>query len=232
LQPGEILGVAGLEGQGQRALFRMLAGLDPVRSGDILVEGKATTLRSPRAALRAGSGIAYLPEERKTEGILAGLTAASNIVLPIMSQVAMAALISDRTERNAALPAATRVDMVPRYLSFAIGDLSGGNQQKALIARTLATGAKTLLLFDPTRGVDVGTKQSIYAAIRAFADAGGAVLFYSSELPEIVQLADRCMVLYGGAVFQEIDGDDISEQHIVAAMTGHKTGDHVATATT
>ena len=113
-----------------------------------------------------------------------------------------------------------------RYLNFAIGDLSGGNQQKALIARTLATGAKTLLLFDPSRGVDVGTKQSIYTAIRNFADEGGSVLFYSSELPEIVQLADRCMVIYGGQVVRSFAGEDITEQNLVAAMLGHVTSEN------
>ena len=221
LRPGEILGLAALEGQGQRGLFRMLAGLAMPERGTVEMEGKPASLASPRHALTAGSGIAYLPEERKTEGILAGLSAATNVVLPILPKVAMAAMISPQTELRAAGPAAARVEMNPRYLSFAIGDLSGGNQQKALVARTLATGAKTLLLFDPTRGVDVGTKQSIYAAIRAFAATGGSVLFYSSELPEVVQLADRCLALYGGRIFQEFAGDAIAEQALVTAIHGH-----------
>ncbi len=221
LHPGEILGVAALEGQGQQSLFRMLAGVEAPLHGQILVDGQSVDIRGPRAALRAGSGIAYLPEERKTEGILSGLSAATNIVLPIMSHVSRASIITPGFETKAAEGAASKVDMNPRYLDFAIGDLSGGNQQKALIARTLVTGAKTLLLFDPSRGVDVGTKQSIYQAIRAFADEGGSVLFYSSELPEVVQLADRCLVLYGGRIFREFEADGISEQALVAAMLGH-----------
>ncbi|MDQ0512126.1 sugar ABC transporter ATP-binding protein [Ancylobacter amanitiformis] len=223
LGEGEILGVAALEGQGQRGLFRVLAGLETPTGGVIRVDGKATAYRTPRAALRCGSGISYLPEERKTEGILAGLSAATNVVLPFLPRVGRAGLIGRRDEEKAALPAAQNVALSPRYLGFAIGDLSGGNQQKALMARTLATGARTLLLFDPTRGVDVGTKESIYAAIRAFAEGGGSVLFYSSELPEIVQLADRCLVLYGGQVFGELEGADIAEQKLVAAMIGHGT---------
>lgn len=226
LHSGEILGVAALEGQGQQSLFRMLAGLEAPLRGQICVDGQQISLNGPRAALRAGSGIAYLPEERKTEGILAGLSAATNIVLPIMPRVSRASLVSPRTETKAAEGAANKVDMNPRYLDFAIGDLSGGNQQKALIARTLATGARTLLLFDPSRGVDVGTKQSIYQAIRDFADEGGSVLFYSSELPEVVQLADRCLVLYGGRIFREFEGDGISEQALVAAMLGHGETQH------
>ncbi|MGH6679864.1 MAG: sugar ABC transporter ATP-binding protein, partial [Bradyrhizobium sp.] len=107
---------------------------------------------------------------------------------------------------------------------FKIDELSGGNQQKALLARVIMTGAGTQLLFDPTRGVDVGTKQSIYQAIRKFAAEGGAVLFYSSELPELVHLAHRCIVLYGGRIFAEYQGDAIEEQTIVGALIGHAPG--------
>ena len=112
--------------------------------------------------------------------------------------IGRAGLVSERLEREAAAGSSSEVDLSPRYLDFRIGDLSGGNQQKAVLARAMQTGAKILLLYDPTRGVDVGTKQSIYAAIRRFAETGGAVLLYSSELPELVHLADRCLVVYGG----------------------------------
>ncbi|SED86333.1 sugar ABC transporter ATP-binding protein [Rhodobacter sp. 24-YEA-8] len=220
LGTGEVLGVAALEGQGQRGLFRMLAGLEPVSSGEIRVDGKPVTLRSPRQALAAGSGIAFLPEERKTEGILAGLSTASNVVLPVLGRISRALIVGPKAEAKHALETASKVDLSPRYLGFAIGDLSGGNQQKALIARTMATGARTLVLYDPTRGVDVGTKQAIYDAIRAFADEGGSVLFYSSELPEIVQLADRALVFYGGRVNGIFEGEAITEQRLVASMLG------------
>lgn len=228
LKPGEILGLAALEGQGQLGLFRMLAGLENPEHGQFSVDGKTVKFSSPRQALKTGSGIAYLPEERKTEGILVGLSTATNVMLPVMSSAAIATLISPNAEVAAARPASVKVEMSERYLTFAIGDLSGGNQQKALVARMLATGAKTLLLFDPTRGVDVGTKQSIYAAIRTFAAEGGSVLFYSSELAEVVQLADRCLVLYGGRIFQSFEGDAISEQSLVAAMLGHSTPSRAA----
>lgn len=221
LRPGEILAVAALEGQGQRALFRCLAGLEPATSGLIKIDGVEHAISSPRKALKAGSGIAYLPEERKTEGILAGLSTATNIVVPILARIATGRFVGQKAETKAAGLEGAKVELSERYLSFAIGDLSGGNQQKALIARTLATGAKTLLLFDPTRGVDVGTKQAIYSAIRAFAASGGSVLFYSSELPEIVQLADRCMVLYHGKIAETFEGAAIDEQRVVAAMIGH-----------
>ncbi len=224
LGKGEVLGIAALEGQGQRDLFRILAGLARPSGGTIRIDGAATSLRNPRAALKAGGGLAYVPEERKTEGILSSLTAAGNITLPVAGRIARGGLIWKGLEQGAARRVSGHVDLAERYLGFPVGDLSGGNQQKALLARTLLTGARTLLLFDPTRGVDVGTKQSIYAAIRRFADDGGSVLFYSSELPEVIDLADRCLVLYGGRVFAEFAGDELEEHRLVGALVGHAAG--------
>jgi ribose transport system ATP-binding protein len=222
---GEVLGVAALDGQGQRSLFYALAGLERRLSGTVTVEGRSSRPATPRDAL--ADGLSLLPEERKTEGILVSLSAASNIVLPIINRISRAGFVWSKLERDAATAPAQAVEMSPRYMNFRIGDLSGGNQQKALLARTMASGAKTLLLFDPTRGVDVGTKEAIYGAIRAFADQGGAVLMYSSELPELVHLVDRCLVLYAGRAFADLEGDQIQERTIVAALTGHKpvTGD-------
>ena len=221
LREGEILGVAGLEGQGQRALFRALVGLAPLASGSVKVDGASVRLSGPDVALKTGRGIAFLPEERKTEGIFPALATATNIVLPIVGRIGRAGLISERLERDAAAGSSSEVDLSPRYLDFRVGDLSGGNQQKAMLARAMRTGARILLLYDPTRGVDVGTKQSIYAAIRRFAESGAAVLLYSSELPELVHLADRCLVVYGGKIFAELTGADINERTMVAALTGH-----------
>lgn len=217
---GEVLGVAALDGQGQRSLFYALAGLERRLSGTVTVEGRPSRPGTPRDAL--ADGLSLLPEERKTEGILVSLSAASNIVLPILNRISRAGFVWSRLERDAATAPAQAVEMSPRYMNFRVGDLSGGNQQKALLARTMASGAKTLLLFDPTRGVDVGTKEAIYTAVRAFADRGGAVLMYSSELPELVHLADRCLVLYAGRVFAELEGDQIQERTMVAALTGHR----------
>lgn len=220
LRPGEIVGMAGLEGQGQRDLFRSLVGLVPTRAGTVLVDGEPMTIRNPRDALLAGGGLAYLPEERKSEGILATLTTAGNMAIPVLSRIASGGIVSASKERALVSGEARRLDLAERYLPFKISDLSGGNQQKALIGRVIMTGAKTLLLFDPTRGVDVGTKQSIYEAIRRFADGGGSVLFYSSELPEIVGLAHRCLVLYGGRIAAEFEGEAIEEQALVGALIG------------
>lgn len=221
---GEIVGIAALEGQGQRDLFRTLVGLGKAQSGTILVDGTPARINGPADALKAGMGLAYLPEDRKTEGILAGLSTASNMVLPIMSRIARGGIVWPSGERRAASETAGAVELQQRYLSFRIDELSGGNQQKALLARVIMTGARTLLLFDPTRGVDVGTKQSIYEVIRKFAKDGGSVLFYSSELPELVNLAHRCIVLYGGRINAEFGQDAIEEQTLVGALIGHAQG--------
>lgn len=224
IRQGEIVGIAALEGQGQRQLFRALTGLSKAPEGRIEINGVPAQIRNPGAALHIGKGLAYLPEDRKSEGILVGLSAATNMVLPIISRIARGGIVWPAGERRAARDAAESVDLQKRYLHFKIDELSGGNQQKALLARVIMTGARTQLLFDPTRGVDVGTKQSIYQAIRKFAAEGGAVLFYSSELPELVHLAHRCIVLYGGRIFAEYQGDAIEEQTIVGAMIGHAPG--------
>jgi ribose transport system ATP-binding protein len=216
---GEIVGVAALEGQGQRELLRMLAGAERVVSGSIEVDGQPLHGASPAAALKAGIG--FVPEERKTEGIFLGLGTSANISLPILDRLRRFGLIDRRRERAAVHAEAGRVELAERYLDMRIAALSGGNQQKALIARVLLSGARNLVLFDPTRGVDVGTKQVIYGVIRDFVAQGGSVLIYSTELAEIVQLVHRCLVLYRGRIMGELSGEAMSEERLVSLATGH-----------
>lgn len=216
---GEIVGVAALEGQGQRTLFRMLAGLVPATGGQVKIDGAAATLRSPAAALR--SGIGFLPEERKVDGIFPSLRTAGNISLTMLADVARFGVIDRRREQTMVGEAANGVDLEPRYLRMPVSALSGGNQQKALLARVLASGAPVLALFDPTRGVDVGTKQVIYAAIRKVAAEGGAVLLYSTELSELVELTHRCLAIYRGRVVGELRTDEMSEERLVELASGH-----------
>ncbi|WP_448647402.1 sugar ABC transporter ATP-binding protein [Pseudomonas mohnii] len=218
---GEIVGVAGLEGQGQRELFRLLAGDTQPTAGQITLNSKLVRLTSPRAALQAPGGIAFVPEERKVEGIFASLSSSNNITLPVLGRLSRFGLLWRRSEERAAKVPAKEVDMNERYLSFRIGNLSGGNQQKAIIARALLTGAKTLLLFDPTRGVDVGTKEAIYQAIRKHASNGGSVLVYSSELPELIALSHRCLVMYGSKIVADVPAPEMKESHLVGLLTGN-----------
>lgn len=216
---GEIVGVAALEGQGQRELFRILAGAAQPRSGRIEIEGKTARLHSPAHALL--SGIGFVPEERKTEGIFLGLSTSTNISLPILDYLRRFGVLDLRAERAAVAEEATCVQLSERFLSMDIAALSGGNQQKALLARVLRSGARTLVMFDPTRGVDVGTKQVIYGVIRAFAQQGGSVLIYSTELAELVQLAGSCYVLYRGEIVGDLSGHELTEDRLVFLATGH-----------
>jgi ABC-type sugar transport system ATPase subunit len=222
LRSGEIVGVAALEGQGQQDLFRVLGGVIPRRSGRIAVGGQDVVLGSPIAAQRTPLGIAFVPEERKTDGIFENLTAATNIAMAQFAARPGAQFVNGRIERALAGASAARVALAPRYLDFEVGDLSGGNQQKVILARALMSGARILILFDPTRGVDVGTKQSIYAMMRDFVKSGGAILFYSSELSELVQLSSRCLVLYEGRIAAMVPRTDLDEERLVSAAHGHQ----------
>ena len=225
LRRGEILGFAALEGQGQSDLFRTLGGLNPHISGTILVGGKETELSSPRKTLSVEPRIAFVPEERKVEGIFGGLKTAENISLPALGRIARGGFVTARMDAEAITDAAEAVELSRRYFAFRMEELSGGNQQKAVLARTLMTGARCLVLFDPTRGVDVGTKQAIYALIRRFVEEGGAVAIYSSELSELVHLCDRCAVIYRGRVQAEFDRAALSEENLLTAAHGHMPGD-------
>ncbi|WP_321960594.1 sugar ABC transporter ATP-binding protein [Paraburkholderia sp. J7] len=227
---GGIVGVAGLDGQGQGDLFHALFGLTSIKSGNVRVEGKPVEMRSPAHALKAGIEVSLLPEERKTQGIFPSLSVQRNVTLGAMSKVSSLGVVRRSRGQRLMREVAKRVDLADRYFNFQIGELSGGNQQKALLARVLSTGAKTLLLFDPTRGVDVGTKQAIYEAIQSYAASGGAVLLYSSELSEIVQLCDRCLVVYDGRIVAQLEGSELEERRIVAAATGHFEGSQVRSA--
>jgi len=221
LSQGEVLGVAGLEGQGQSFLFKSLVGLHELRSGTIEVMGAPTAMRSPRAARRAG--VVLVPEERKSEGIFKDLTTSANISLPVIARTSQFGMLGRRLERQLVEQVTPAVDLPARYLKLGITSLSGGNQQKAVLARALITGARCLLLFDPTRGVDVGAKQSIYRMIQAFASGGGAVLLYSTELDELVHLCDRCLVVYGNRVAGEVTREELSQELILTIASGGGT---------
>jgi len=216
---GEVLGVAALEGQGQSALFKALVGLAPLKQGHLAVDGKRVVIRSPRAARAAG--LVLVPEERKSEGIFNDLSTAANISIPIINRAASFDFIRGKRERRLVERGAALVDLHSRYLPPNIDALSGGNQQKAILARSLLTEPKCLLLFDPTRGVDVGTKHNIYRVIRAFVREGGAALFYSTELDELVHLCDRCIVIYRGTIVAEVGEKELSPHVLLSLAAGH-----------
>ena len=220
LRSGEILGVAGLQGMGQRDLFLACFGMAALSKGHIEVDGKEVIIASPTDAMRSNIGIGMVPEDRKTEGLFLKLNGRFNVSLPSLKRYLRYGLIDTQREAREAAQLLHRVEVHPRAHYTPASRLSGGNQQKLAIGKWLLTGSRILLLFDPTRGVDVGTKHQLYELIREFADAGGAVLLYSTEIPEVVNLCERVVVLYGGRSIIELAGDDVTEENIMRNAIG------------
>ncbi|MDR6688678.1 ribose transport system ATP-binding protein [Arthrobacter sp. 1088] len=220
VRPGEIVGVAGLEGQGQKELFYAIAGAGDLSAGSITVDGQAAKFSSPRDALRCGPGIALVPEERKREGIFADMTSVKNMSVPVLGKLSRFGLINSRAEHATARTAGLEHYLREDYLTKDVGPLSGGNQQKTIIARTTLTGARILLMFDPTRGIDPAAKLEVYRTLRRAAADGAGILLYSTEIPELIGMSDRIVVLYGGKVAAELAGTDMQESTIMAAAVG------------
>jgi ribose transport system ATP-binding protein len=223
LHPGEILGVAGLQGMGQSELFSALFGATPTTSGSIEMEGQPVLFGSPRQAINAG--VALVPEDRKTEGLFLELSGRENMAMPNLGSMTRWGMIDSDTENRSVAAVMQIVQVDGRALDLRAGAFSGGNQQKMVLAKWLVRPPKILLLFDPCRGVDVGTKHEIYILITKFASEGGAVLFYSSETPELVNLCHRVIVLYGGQVAEVLPsaGEAISETSIMRATLGQRS---------
>lgn len=209
---------------GQQDLFHACFGITPLKSGTIKVDGKPVTLASPKDAIRPNIGISLVPEERKTEGLFLGCDGSFNVSLPVLDRFARMGLVDRKAKQDAVSLVLDQVEIDPRALYTKAGAFSGGNQQKIAIAKWLLTGGRVLLMFDPTRGIDVGTKHQLYIMMREFAAAGGSVLLYSTEIMELVNLCDRVLVMYAGAVVEELAGEAIEEERIMrAALAGLHT---------
>jgi ribose transport system ATP-binding protein len=219
LHEGEIIGVGGLEGQGQSALLYSLFGLAPAR-GRIFIRDQPVSIRSPRAAFRAGIGMALVPEDRRREGLIASKPVRENVALPILDRLTRRGLLSGRLEDEAVRQAVERLDVKVSSLEQPVTTLSGGNQQKVVIAKLLMLGAKIMLLHDLTRGIDVGTKAQIFALLRELAASGHSILFYSSDNQELVHMCDRVLVLSRGRVAARLEGEELTEAQILRAAFG------------
>lgn len=222
LAPGEVLGVSGLQGMGMQELFLGCFGATPLSGGHIAVNGKQVTLMSPRDAVRQNIGVSLVPEDRKTEGLFLKLDGLKNMSLPVLERFTRGGLIDERAETEAVRGAMRAVQVSDRALFTRAGAFSGGNQQKIAIAKWLLTESRVLLLYDPTRGVDVGTKHEIYLLIHEFVKSGGSILLFSSEIPELVNLCHRVLVMYKGSVVLELAGDELDEETIIRAALGEK----------
>ena len=213
VRAGEIVGLAGLVGAGRTELAHILFGITPADSGEILLNGKAITIRSPREAI--AHGIAYVPEDRRRHGVILELPIAHNITMAIHPTFFPGLLLRDGAESELAQQFIRDLSIKAYGPEAPGGSLSGGNQQKVSVARWLATKPKLLILDEPTQGVDVGAKSEIHKIIRALADDGLAVLMISSDLPEVLGMSDRIAVMRGGTIAAMLPGG--SDAHTVMA---------------
>ena len=211
-----MLGIAALDGQGQDELFDALAGAAPAEGGEIRVAGKPLKARHPFDAIRAG--VVLVPADR-LHALLPQRSVRENIASPRYNAVRRWGPISMPDEGRRVREAIDALQIDTRA-ARQVRRLSGGNQQKVTIARWLASGFQTMLCFDPTRGIDVGTKRQIYALLRSLADDGAAILFFSSELAEFPLVCDRVLTLYGGQITAELPGHAADEATLLHAMHG------------
>ena len=219
---GEVVGLAGLVGAGRTELARLIYGSEPHIAGRITLDGKQVSFRTPSEAIDAG--LVYLTEDRKAQGLFLDMTVGDNINLGVIGRDAALGVWLDRGRaRQRALSAIKALTIRVTGPDVEVGALSGGNQQKVLLSRLLETQPKVLILDEPTRGVDVGAKSEIYRIIDELAKRGAAILVISSELPEVVGVADRVVVMREGETVGEVGGNtgiEITEQNIMALATG------------
>ncbi|MFJ5994976.1 sugar ABC transporter ATP-binding protein [Streptomyces sp. NPDC092370] len=213
VRPGEIVGLAGLVGSGRSEILETVYGARRPTTGQVLIGGKALKPGSVRAAVRAGLGLA--PEERKAQALLMLESVTRNVSVSSMSRFSRGGWIDRGAELGAARAATRELSLRPDNPSVPVRTLSGGNQQKAVLARWLLRGCKVLLLDEPTRGVDVGARAELYAVIRRLADEGLAVLLVSSEVPEVLGLADRVLVLREGRVVHTAPARELDEHRVL-----------------
>ncbi|HTT12332.1 MAG TPA: sugar ABC transporter ATP-binding protein [Burkholderiaceae bacterium] len=217
LHAGEVIGLGGLDGQGQRELLLALFGVLRGTTGELLFDGKPARIAGPSDAKRRNVGMALIPEDRKTEGLMLPMSVGDNLSFAALSQLSRWGVIDRPAERGA-------IERIFQLLAVrsdgtepAAGSLSGGNQQKLVIGKWLLTSPRIILLNDPTRGIDVGTKQEIYQLLRRLADEGAAILFYSTDYDELIGCCDRVLVMYDGAVKRELVGAGITEHALISS---------------
>ena len=213
---GEIVGLGGLDGQGQRelllALFGVLKGVD----GKVSVDGQELSLTGPRSAMAAPLPLALIPEDRKVEGLMLPMSVRDNLTLASLEQLRSGFGIDAEKEDAAVKDMVARLQIKAPDAGAAVGTLSGGNQQKVVLAKWLMTDPGIILLNDPTRGIDVGTKQEIYRLLRNLAAEGKTIIFYSTDYAELIGCCDKVLILYGGRITRELKGDECTEHNLVA----------------
>ena len=230
VRPGEVLGLGGLLGAGRSETVKAVSGVDRAESGDVRVAGRHLRSGSTGAAISAG--IALLPEDRKTEGIIPELSVRENIVLAAMPRLSRAGLVSEGRQRRVVDTLMKRLRIKASSPEQKVRELSGGNQQKVLLARLLCLSPKVLLLDEPTRGIDVGAKAEVQALVEELAQDGIGVVLISSEVEELLEGSDRVVVLKDGVVVDELRGEGVSGDALMAALAAEPGTDRVRTSAT
>jgi ribose transport system ATP-binding protein len=215
LRRGEVLGLGGLQGQGQEEILMILAGYLKGYTGEIRVDGAPLGLKNTRHAIRRG--IALIPGDRQKEGLFLDQTVLSNLLYPKISMHRGSFFLPMRRYQTLAAGAIDTVSLAPPNPQLVVSQLSGGNQQKVVVGKWLALSPSTLLLNDPTKGVDVGTRQNIYEIISRLAEQGTSVLLYASDNEELIDNCDRVLIVFEGKIVKEIQGDDINDERLVVA---------------
>ncbi|MFW5943361.1 MAG: sugar ABC transporter ATP-binding protein, partial [Chloroflexota bacterium] len=221
LHAGEILGLAGLVGAGRTDVARALFGVSPADSGAIKIEGRTVTIGEPQEAMELGLGL--VPEDRQYHGLVLPMSIAANISLPILSRFATAGWLHRREEKDAAARAAQRLEVKSAGIQQEARELSGGNQQKVVLTKWLETDPRILILDEPTRGIDVGTKAAVHRLMRELSRQGVGILMISSELPEILGMSDRILVMREGRISGEFTHEEATQEKLMSVATSADT---------
>ena len=218
LRKGEILGVAGLMGAGRTEIMRAIFGVDPHESGKLYFEGKEIHIKNPRDAIRHGFG--FITENRKTEGLILDFSIERNIALPSEERLAQSHVINDKKEFDFSSELSKRLGVKAQDINLPASTLSGGNQQKVVIAKWVGMHPKLLILDEPTRGIDIGAKKDIYDLMNELTAKGVSIIMVSSELPEVIGMSDRILVIHEGRAVGIVEHKDATQTRIMTLATG------------
>jgi ribose transport system ATP-binding protein len=219
LHRGEVLGIAGLLGAGRTELARAILGADPHESGRVWIKGEEVRVRGPADAFRRGLGL--LPEDRKTQGLVLGLSVRGNAALPSARRLSRLGVVDAARERALARKWVEELRIKTAGIEQEVSRLSGGNQQKVVLAKWLAADVDVLFMDEPTRGIDVGAKVEIYELMNRLTAQGAGIVMISSELPELLGMSDRILVMYQGRVQALLAAEDATQENVLRAALGH-----------
>lgn len=218
VKSGEVVGVAGLMGAGRTEIMRAIFGLDAIDSGEVWVNNKPVKIKTPDEAVKYGIG--FITEDRKDEGLVLDFSIRENIALPNLKSFSTKGMIAEKSEREFVELLIKRLTIKTQSAEISAGSLSGGNQQKVVIAKWIGIGPKILILDEPTRGVDVGAKREIYQLMNELTERGVAIIMVSSELPEVLGMSDRVLVIHEGKLAGELSKEEATQEKIMTYATG------------